>query len=110
MVRLRVDVHTDTGMVCPSLVCRGTVMLNMKITRSLLSQSSSQRLFMMPDTLESKSSSQAMSQVKNISLKRSTPIEDKENVNATCGNSQHDVLRWLALSCNVLLQVHTKRE
>ncbi len=32
MVRLRVDVHTDTGMVCPSLVCKGTVMLHQKVT------------------------------------------------------------------------------
>ncbi|DBA91169.1 hypothetical protein WJX77_003931 [Trebouxia sp. C0004] len=49
--------------------------------RSLLNRSGSQRLFVMPDILESKRSSQALSHVRNVSLKRSTPIEDKENVN-----------------------------
>lgn len=49
--------------------------------RSLLNRSGSQRLFVMPDSLESKRSSQVTSHLKSVSLKRSTPIEDKENVN-----------------------------
>ncbi len=35
----------------------------------------------MPDSLESKRSSQVTSHPKSVSLKRSTPVEDKENVN-----------------------------
>ncbi|DBA67621.1 hypothetical protein WJX79_010865 [Trebouxia sp. C0005] len=49
--------------------------------RSLLNRSSSQRLFVMPDSIESKRSSQVASHLKSVSLKRSATVEDKENVN-----------------------------
>jgi len=54
---------------------------NTVMERSLLNRSGSQRLFVMPDSLESKRSSQVTSHLKSVSLKRSTPVEDKENVN-----------------------------
>ena len=52
--------------------------------RSLLNRSKSvgsQRLFVMPDSLEMKRVSQVTTHQKTLSLKRSTPIENKENVN-----------------------------
>lgn len=52
--------------------------------KSLLNRSKSfgsQRLFVMPDSVDVKRASHVTSHTKSMSLKRTVPIEDKENVN-----------------------------
>lgn len=53
--------------------------------RSLLNRSAksacSQRLFVLPDSLEMRRVPQAATNQKTVSLKRSVPVENKENVN-----------------------------
>ena len=62
--------------------------------RSLLNRSkglSSQRLFVMPDNHDAKRTHVLINQQRSTSLKRSTPIEDKENVNPdTFELAQHE--------------------
>lgn len=55
------------------------------------SKGAAQRLFVMPDKTEAKFQMQTQTQAKALSLKRSSPVEDKENVNPdTFELAQHE--------------------
>ena len=67
------------------------VLSNMERALSNRAKGGAQRLFVMPDNLDAKRNTQTAVQQKSALLKRSAPVEDKENVNPdTFELAQHE--------------------